>query len=371
MIAPAGNGPRPLRAGGQLDTGAGVPSNFPRMTAPAEPFPSDAVRELRGETLLRGLHRLAPLGRKYHPILRLLNGQHGLLAIPFENYRVIQPAAWSKEITNQLLRGLDVIPEFRLLSPLCRSLNTGCLVDVGANLGLYTLMLRSVSALPLIAYEPQPFLFKLLEWNVACNRLQNVRTRNVACGARSGHVPFTIGINGSVAAEVLRSNRPAGRECLAASDWVAEAQATRAGETVVNVPLATLDEDLAGEADIALLKIDCEGFEHDILRGAMQVIERHAPRLFLEVHPALLERFGHSVAEVLELLRPHYDLEFWCFEPMRHRTKLERSLAKFRRPEGRRYADADEMLAAANSEARPAQMYFVGQPRRHKVGPLT
>src|ERR1041385_2549061 len=341
------------------------------MNAPADPSPLPAVRLVRGERVLRGLHRVAPLGRKYHPLLALLNGRQGLLAIPFEDFHVVQPAAWSKEITNQLLRGLDFIPEFRLLAPICRQLQHGSLVAGGATLAISTLMRGSVAVLPITAYEPQPFLFQLLEWNIAYNQLQGVETRNVACGAQSGHVPFTIGINGSVAAEVMAANGPPGAARAKTGDWVTEAQATRAGETVVRVPLTTLDEDLADVAHIAMLKIDCEGFEHHILGGSRKLIERHAPHLFMEVHPALLERFGHSVKDVLELVRPYYELEFHCFEPARHRTKLQRSLAKFRRPAGHRYADVDEMLAASANAARPAQMYFVGRPRRRPARPPT
>ena len=116
-------------------------------------------------------------------------------------------------------------------------------------------------------------------------------------------------------------------------------------------------------ARIALLKIDCEGFEFDVLQGARRLIARHRPALFLEVHPTLLGRFGGSVEKVLELLKPCYDFEFWCFDPIRRSSKLGRSLAKFRRQQGRRFETEEAMLATANSDPRPAQIYFIGQAR--------
>jgi FkbM family methyltransferase len=234
------------------------------------------------------------------------------------------------------------------------------LIDVGANIGLYTLLLRSVSDLPIIAYEPQPFLFKLLRRNVDSNHLANVEARNFACGSRRGEIPFSIGINGSVAAGADAG----GSMAYSGSDLESEAHVTQRGKTVVKVPLTTLDEDLVDEQSIALLKIDCEGFEFDILQGALGLIDRNAPELFLEVHPTLLGRFGHSVEDVLTFLKPHYDLEFWCFDQSRWQTKLGRSLAKFRRPRGRRFETEHAMLAAANGEGRPAQIYFVGRSRR-------
>ena len=328
------------------------------MSSRVEMQPWDQARAVRGEKFLRGLHRLLPLGRKYHPLLSALNGRRGLLAIPFDQCRLVQPAAWAKQITNQLLNGGDVVPEFSLLAARVRQLTSGHLIDVGANIGLYTLLLRSVSSLPIIAYEPQPFLFKLLQCNIGFSRLAQVDARNFACGSRRGEVPFSIGINGSIAPGVEATLATG-----SGGDLESEAQLTQRGKAVVQVPLTTLDEDLDGVAQIALLKIDCEGFEFDVLQGARRLIARHRPALFLEVHPTLLGRFDGSVERVLELLKPCYDFEFWCFDPIRHASKLGRSLAKFRRPQGRRFDTEEAMLATANRDPRPAQIYFVGRPK--------
>ena len=154
---------------------------------------------------------------------------------------------------------------------------------------------------------------------------------------------------------------------ITGNDLESEAQATQRGETVINVSLTTLDEDVAGEPSISLLKMDCEGFEFDVLRGARRLIERHSPLLFLEIHPTLLGRFGHAADEVLELLRPDYDFDFWCFDQIRLPSKLRRSLAKFRRPKGLCYTDAAAMLLAANGDPRPAQIYLIGR-RKPRVG---
>jgi len=332
------------------------------MNSGAETHPWDHVRTIRGEKLLRGLHRILPLGRKYHPLLSAMNGRHGLLEIPFDQCRLVQPTAWAKQITHQLLNGVDVVPEFRLLPPLVRQFTSGFLIDVGANIGLYTLLLRSVSSLPIIAYEPQPFLFKLLQRNIACNHFANVEARNFACGSERGEISFSIGINGSVVAGVDATGAQESGD-----DMEEEAHRTQRGKAVVKVPLTTLDEDLASVLSIALLKIDCEGFEFDILQGARYLIERHAPVLFLEVHPTLLGRFGHSVVEILEVLNPYYDLEFWCFERIHAQTKLTESFAKFLRPKGQRYVDAQQMLASATGSAPPGQIYFIGRSKKKNV----
>jgi FkbM family methyltransferase len=334
------------------------------MTGEDNPLPSGGVREVRGGQFLRGINQFLPLGRKYHPLIRALNGRRGLLAIPLENYRIIQPAAWTKPITSQLLSGGEVVPEFSIIRQICRQLVGGVLVDVGANIGVYTLLLRSISPLPIVAYEPQPFLFKLLQWNIAYNKLPDVETRNVACGARRGHLNFSIGINGAVVAEAAKAEGEISGAGPAALDLEQEAGITQAGEAVVSVPVTTLDEDLADVPSVALLKIDCEGFEYEVLRGAANLIKQHRPRLVLEVHPTQLEEFGHSTRAVLDLVARDYELEFWYFQIGRHASKLARSLAKFRRPKAHRCADVPEMLAAAKSIPGPAQIYFIGEPRK-------
>ena len=319
------------------------------MSVPEELLPLDAVRAVRGAGLVQALNQLLPLGRKYDLLIRLLNGRHGLLAVPFGGHQAIEPAAWSKTIATLLTLGTDVVPEFSVLEPLCRELPAGHLIDVGANVGLFTLALRTASSLPIIAYEPQPFLSKLLRGNVAYNRLAGVELRMVACGSV---VPLDAG-----------TKAPTAAQSGGAGDLEAEVKSAQAGG-VVKVPVVTLDEDLAHLEKIALLKIDCEGYEFEILRGAQKLLQRHRPLLFVEVHPEQLVQFGHSTQQLLDLIAPDYDLEFWYFQIGRHAAKWSRTLEKFRRPHPRRCAGVAEMLAASTSVPGPAQIYFLGRPKR-------
>jgi hypothetical protein len=186
-------------SGSRLDWSPEASQNFREMTQTDNSLLLDGVRDVRGGNFLQGINRFFPLGRKYHPLVRVLNGRRGLLAVPLDKkYRILQPAAWTKSITAQLLSGGEAVPEFSVIRQTCRQLASGVLVDVGANIGVYTLLMRSISPLPIIAYEPQPFLFKLLQSNIAYNELPDVKTRNVACGSRRGQLDFSIGINGAV-----------------------------------------------------------------------------------------------------------------------------------------------------------------------------
>jgi FkbM family methyltransferase len=332
------------------------------MSAP--PLTRHTVRRLRGVGLLRRLHRFVPLGRKYFPLLALLNSGKGLCAIPFDRFQLVHPAAWRKQAANFLLLGPEVVPEFQLLASLCRGLQPGAIVDAGANLGVYTLLLRSVTDLPIIAYEPQPFLFQLLQWNIDYNQLPQVKARNLACGNQRGKIPFIIGINGAVAPAA--DGNPTGTSATTVPvelDVDQQARLTRDIRGVVHVPVTTLDEELAEVPAVALLKIDCEGYEHLVLEGARGVIERHRPHLFLELHPTEVVKFGGSSEGIVKLLESYYTLECWNFSLAGHQPRLIRRRTRSPQTGGYRYADVAEMLAVCRTPIEHSQNYVIGRPR--------
>ena len=81
--------------------------------------------------------------------------------------------------------------------------------------------------------------------------------------------------------------------------------ATEGGGHIL-VETISLDEFFAGQATWPdLIKIDVEGAELDVLRGARQIIAQHHPVMFVEVHPRLLGKFGASAEQVYAFLRAH------------------------------------------------------------------
>jgi FkbM family methyltransferase len=333
------------------------------VTKFAKVFPRNDVREVRGASLLKTLNRVFPLGRKYYPLVRVLNNPRGLLATSFDKYRVLQPACWTKAVTKSLLFGTEIVPEFQLVKSLGQEVSHGFFVDLGANIGLYVLLFRSISNLPIIAFEPQPLLAKLLQWNIAFNELPDIDIRNAACGRERGEVPFWLGLNGSVIPP-KGASQPKEPVAPGDADWEQQAHLALAGGHVIKVPMRVLDEELAEISDVGVLKMDCEGFEYDILKGARHVLKRHHPRLFVELHPETLQKFGHSTQEVVELLGRDYDMDFWYFQVGRARSKLAHSIAKFRRPKAHRCADAAEMLDAVSKTPGPNQVQLIGHPKR-------
>jgi FkbM family methyltransferase len=138
-----------------------------------------------------------------------------------------------------------------------------CAVDVGAHVGNHTLYFSMVLGLKTIAFEPNAATFELLQANVRENGVADkCRLRHAAVGAAPGRV-HTI-----ASAET--------------NSGMARVEADTSGDT----PLLSLDDELKNDVRIDVIKIDVEGWELDVLRGAARVIEQHRPLLYVEASDA-------------------------------------------------------------------------------------
>jgi len=165
-------------------------------------------------------------------------------------------------------------------------------VDVGANVGTYTLAaLRAIGARgKVISYEPTPRVFDILKNNVQVNGFLesgrvDLRCKAVTDSASQGR-PF----------HVLRNS-------LTHNSLFDDTSAAGATE-VIAVETVSLDEDLAHLERLDVVKIDAEGAEPLILRGMRRLIERSPGlRLFIEFAPAHLKRANVDVYAFLEEIR--------------------------------------------------------------------
>lgn len=161
------------------------------------------------------------------------------------------------------------------------------LVEVGANIGVHTVSLaRHVGpGGSVIAIEPQPPIYRALNANLALNGLLNVVTHAVGCGRERTEmvVPF---IDYS--------------ESVPHNSGGVSLQTTGPGTAVQVIPL---DELIAPDFPIRLLKIDVEGMESDVLAGAVGLIERYRPILYVEN-----DRLSKRQALIEQLLALDYRL---------------------------------------------------------------
>ncbi|MBI4948362.1 FkbM family methyltransferase [Candidatus Berkelbacteria bacterium] len=148
--------------------------------------------------------------------------------------------------------------ELRMLE-FISSLNfKGCVADVGANIGNHSVYFALfTNAKKIFSFEPVPQIYKALEENIRLNKLEGkIIPRNCAIGEKKGQC--------SVAYEPHKKG------------GVAKVKSLRG-----SVPMDTLDN-LIGSEKIGLIKIDVEGFEPQVLRGAKKILAEQDPYIFAE-----------------------------------------------------------------------------------------
>ena len=152
----------------------------------------------------------------------------------------------------------------------------GLFLDVGANVGTYTIWAAEQGA-EVIALEPAADTFGLLEENIALNGYRVTAVR-AAAGDHCGSARFTAGLD---AANSLAPNGPAVTD------------------------LVTVDS-LIGDRRVTGMKVDVEGFEIDVLRGAARALADHRIGLIqIEWNQASTFAVGTDRRPVAELLAGH------------------------------------------------------------------
>ena len=166
----------------------------------------------------------------------------------------------------------------------------GPIVDVGANIGLVSLLLaRRFPDRAIHAFEPNPTTFETLEANIARNGASKVSCHRYAVSDADGTVMFD---NDPIARGTASISRDGSRHAA-------------------EVPAITLDSFVAKHAisSIGLLKIDVEGYETLVFRGAKHVLNEIRPSIYFEVCPDLTEQAGFGAADPARmLLDAGYDL---------------------------------------------------------------
>lgn len=206
-------------------------------------------------------------------------------------------AAVAKNGLERVINGTDVIrlmPEHRAVAEtyepevwkrvMGEARSGDVVADVGANIGLYAIALakRVGDGGKVHAFEPDPANFRALGRHCHLNQ---VTARVVA------HQVAVAGADDRVAFEAGR-----GPESHIGS-----------GALVSEVDCVRLDSVFAGDR-IDILKIDVEGFEEEVLKGASGLLSDRArgPRIiYIEVHPFAWGRFGTTSETLLTVLTDH------------------------------------------------------------------
>lgn len=158
-------------------------------------------------------------------------------------------------------------------------------VDVGANLGLYTLYMAGLVGVQgrVIAFEPDPDLSALLGDNCAANAASQVDAHHAALGSQTDRL-------------VLH------RLTLNSGENHLGSQAQSAFRRPVEVDVAAFDSLFPG-VHPDFVKIDVQGWELNVLRGMEATLRGSEALVFLEFWPDGLRRAGSEPAELFAFVR--------------------------------------------------------------------
>jgi FkbM family methyltransferase len=166
-------------------------------------------------------------------------------------------------------------------------------IEVGANIGCHTVALaKSVGTNGKVyAFEPQRACHSLLQAQIALNKLENIYAYRCGVGRTKSKlwVPrINYGVVGNFGGVELSNSQTASSE---------------------EVDIVTLDG-LLGDTLCALMKIDVEGMEEDVIRGSLDIINRNSPIIYVEN-----DRLDKSKSLIALLLDLKYRL-WWHYPPL-------------------------------------------------------
>lgn len=168
------------------------------------------------------------------------------------------------------------VPQRHLLACLARCRRKTRMVDVGAHIGSVTVP-ASFLFQEVVALEPCAATFGRLQANLGINRLENVRAIQAGAGSREGEDWLTFAEGQSGGASLQPENNRKHRE---------------------RIRVTALDVLIPEPVDF--LKVDTEGWDLEVLRGATRILRDHQPDLFLELGSV------EQVAALRDLLPPGY-----------------------------------------------------------------
>jgi FkbM family methyltransferase len=168
---------------------------------------------------------------------------------------------------------------------ICSLQTDSVVLDVGAHIGQYTLLAAKYApAGRVIALEPHPELYQRLQSHIRLNRLSNVQALNLAAGQMPGRSSLVL------------SDQPSNSRLLPTN---------RSGDNVIDVEVLPIDQIVREAAlpRVDVMKIDVEGAEGQVLRGAQETLSQFHPLLIVELDREGERAFGDEPEKVLDCLR--------------------------------------------------------------------
>ena len=249
----------------------------------------DSESPNRLANLIHSLLNRVPADR--YPILPCAGELEGYrMRVDWQIHRSFAYCSWEPEV-------VDMIKE---------EVTTGMTVlDLGAQSGFYSLLLSKFVGPTgsVIAFEPLPANYRILDENLHLNRITNVTVEHAAVTDHSGEISFDFPVNAPwlIAGPVLESDN----------------------QGTFTVPSVSIDDFMAQRRiPVHFIKMDVEGAEVMVLKGSKRTLEEFHPILAIELHsdapespslaiPVRLRELGYQVRWLREGHHNSHILATW------------------------------------------------------------
>lgn len=175
--------------------------------------------------------------------------------------------------------------QIKFFYDLIKDTNNINILDIGAQVGLYSLYAKKLKNVNFYAFEPFPLSYKILNDNLKLNNIENVKTFNIALSDKKGKTNFqccsthyglhTIG------------NKPVRFDSN--------------NSYSIEIETNTIDE-LFASTPIHYIKIDTEGWEYFILRGGKNTILKYKPIIQIEYNIINMQQCNVTEEMINEIL---------------------------------------------------------------------
>ena len=160
-------------------------------------------------------------------------------------------------------------------------------LDIGTNIGVTILPIseRIGDNGKVYGFEPDKRNFKIATKNISLNNFKNIQIENIGLGSEDERKKMSIevssnrGMNKIVTEELANQNYET-IEVQKLDNWI------------VNKNITSID----------LVKMDVEGYEHNIIKGGIETLKKYLPILFIEIDDNMLKSSGTSAKDLITTL---------------------------------------------------------------------
>lgn len=160
-------------------------------------------------------------------------------------------------------------------------------IDVGANIGYFSMLAAQQNARKVLAIEPIPKTYKILKMNISHNLFTDIiEPFNVALGSRRHTERFVSSLGPKSHLEYKVDN-------------------VHVNLPTENVDVVTLDDLIKSCSDIDrvdLVKVDIEGYEYAFLLGAEKTIKAFKPMILMEIEEHRLVKYNVTAKQVFTFM---------------------------------------------------------------------